>query len=284
MRREGRGMMRIRGMLREAIPPILLRWKPRTRAPEYASFEEALADSGTYEDRAVVDTVADKTLQMTRGLTNVVADRQTAQNLFVLATVHPERPLHVLELGGACGATFFALDHLLPGRIGAWRVVETPRMAEAGKRLFGAERLDFLEDLEAAAAGMETRDLLFAQGVLQYLPDPVGTFGLIQTLGFDYVYVTRTLVGVGIGKPIVSKQVAHSSQHGPGGPAAGSRGRMTSQPLTIVPHETFETLAPGYGRVYAFQEGEECMARFGARTIVTRMIGLLLQRDGAGRR
>ena len=246
--------------------------------PAYDSFQHALADSHTYEDSELVDLVARKTEVWNKSQTNVVADRQTTQNLLVLSAIQPDRPLDLLEVGGACGATFLSLNHLLPGRIATWRIVETPAMAEAGERLALSNQLSFSRNLVAANAAMGRRDLLFAQGVLQYMPDPVRAFGDLLALGFDNVYVSRTLVGVGLERPVITKQVVSLSEHGPTVALAGMAQRKTSQPLTIVPAEYLERVRPNYRAVLAFAEGADRVVLVGWKRVVTRTIGFLLTR------
>lgn len=155
--------------IKEFIPPILLRLRPKQPMKVYDTFDLAVADSHTYEDPGVIDMVSRKTDAYRKALREqdrTVTDRQTVQNMFVLAYVCPDRRLDVLEVGGACGAMYFGLYHLLPDRINTWRVVETPAMAAAGRLLFPDDRLAFFSDMDTAVSNLTSRDLLMAQGVL----------------------------------------------------------------------------------------------------------------------
>ncbi len=158
--------------LKQFIPPILLELRHYSRQlKEYENFEMAQADSLTYEDSGVVEIVSLKTQSFIKSLTSdyVVNNRQIIQNMFVLQYVSAKRkPIDVLELelGGACGASYFELNHLLPYHIKNWLIVETPAMAAVGKKIFENDKIKFFDDLQSAVNQLENQDLLVAQGVL----------------------------------------------------------------------------------------------------------------------
>ena len=144
------------------IPPILLRLRKKSSIKEYDSYNSALEDSNTYEDPAIIEVVASKTKSYKESLTSnarqyIDIDFQTAQNMFVISYIHSDRSIGVLELGGACGASYYELSHFLPGMIGHWFVVETRAMAAAGRKLFHDDRIKFFSQLEVAASGLENR-------------------------------------------------------------------------------------------------------------------------------
>ena len=106
-----------------------------TELREYESFDAALRDSDSYEDPRLVEVVKEKTKRYRESLAQKppITTRQLVQNLFVLSYVEPQRELSVLEIGGACGASYFETELMLPGRIRHWSIVETPAMAAAGE-------------------------------------------------------------------------------------------------------------------------------------------------------
>jgi len=251
----------------------------------YDSYDHALADSYTYEDPGVIQVVSSKTEAhrnaLLAGKDKAVNNRQTVQNMFVLSYVWHDRPLDVLEIGGACGASYFELSHLLPGRIKSWHIVETPAMAAAGRKLFQDDRLTFYDDLDTSVSQLENPDLLIAQGVLQYMPDPLQSLETLLNLGFDWVYITRTLVGDGIEHPIIIEQVSNLSAHGPGAVPKGFTDRKTSHPLTIVAFESIASrISVGYSVAYQFAEGGDRTMRIGSQTVRTRKVGFLLRKIG----
>jgi putative methyltransferase (TIGR04325 family) len=184
--------------LREFIQSLARRPQSVPKLKVYESFDQALSDSHTYEDPGVIEIVSRKTAAFRKmlGATSVkrVDSHQMVQNMFVLSYVFQDRELDVLELGGACGAVFLELNKLLPGRIRRWHIVETPPMVVIGRESFQEEKLAFYDDLRTAVSGLNNLDLLIAQGVLQYLREPFLQLGDLLDLGFEYVYVTRTLV------------------------------------------------------------------------------------------
>jgi putative methyltransferase (TIGR04325 family) len=248
----------------------------------YDSYEDAVEDSHTYEDAGVIEVVSSKTQARRKSLVvageKTVDKRQTVQNMFVLSFVWQGRQLDVLEIGGACGATYFELSHLLPKSIESWHVVETAGMAAAGRKLFQNNRLFFYDKLDTAVSKVYP-ELLIAQGVLQYLRDPLQALETWLGYGFPYVYVTRTLVGLDIEHSIITKQVCKLSEHGPGSVPKRSVERGTSQPLTIVPLESVTScMSVGYDVLFTFIEREDHSLLLGSQTVRTRMVGFLLKK------
>lgn len=248
---------------------------------EYQSFNDALNASDTYQDPGVIEIVRRKTGllrdRLGAGVVPVVSSRQTLQNMSVLQlTAGICAPVRVLELG----ASFFELDQLLPGLIDTWTVVETPRMAEAGRESFQNERLRFFDDLSAAAADSAAIDLLIAQGVLQYCSDPLVTLDSLLSLSFRYIYVTRTMVSTEgpPGGSIITRQVTNLSDHGPGAAPSDFSNRQSTQALTLVPLESISArIALSCRPLMLFEEGDETLS-IGSRSVTTRLMGVLAAR------
>ena len=265
---------------------VLRRLRPSPAMEAYGSYDSALAASATYEDPGIVEVVSTKTEAFRRALhassIKSVSSPQTIQNMFVLSYVSNSRPVDVLEIGGACGASFLELDRLLPGRIRRWHVQETPAMAAAGRRLSRDARLGFHDDLEAAVSQLESLDLVITQGSLQYLRDPLQALEDLLKLGFAYFYITRTDVGDGIDGPVITRQTSNLSAHGPGTIAVDFADRKTSVPLTLVPLQAMTArIGPSsYNILYSFTESGDMSVLIGQRTITTRTVGFLLQRMG----
>lgn len=272
---------------KDFIPPILLKLRPKSAASDncgiktYKGFQNALSDSDTYQDPGIIETVSRKTRIFMDSLNSdrPVTARQSAQNMFILLYVNTQsgRAVDALELGGACGANYFELNHLLPGRIGNWHVVETPAMAVAGKKMFENNKIKFFSDIPEAAAALKNRDLVIAQGVLQYLPDPLETLGVLSGLAFKYVYITRTAVSCNAEKPVITKQVSWLSAHGPGKIPRGIKDRITSQPLTLLPYESIVRAISdgGYKILFHFDESICSLLVIDKRNVVTKDMGFL---------
>lgn len=244
-----------------------------TELREYESFAAALRDSDSYEDPRLVDVVKEKTKRYRASLAQrpPVTTRQMVQNLFVLSYVEPLRSLNVLEIGGACGASYFETEFMLSGRIQHWSIVETPAMAAAGE---SDSKLSFHSDIGAAISKLESRDLAIAQGALQYAGDPLQTLADLCALQLSYIYVTRTAVA-NTEIPIFTKQVTEIAAHGPGQLPNAPEG-SSSQPMTLVSFEALlAALSSNYELVFKFEEGEERTVSVGGRQVTLRDIGFL---------
>jgi putative methyltransferase (TIGR04325 family) len=201
-----------------------------------------------------------------------------SQNMFVLShTAAAATPIRVLELGGACGASYFELNHLMPGVIGSWAVVETPRMAAAGREFFQDEKISFFDDLSAAAANSAGLDLVIAQGVLQYCDDPILTLDSLLSLDFRYIYLTRTMVSTETPTEsvIITRQVTNLSDHGPGAAPPNFKSRQSTQVLTLISYESLSSQINGICQpLICFHEGDDALL-IGSRSVATRLMGLL---------
>lgn len=253
---------------------------------QYDSFESALRDSDSYEDPRLVEIVSRKTKHyqetLARDGTRKITSRQTAQNMFVLSYVEPDRRLEILEVGGACGAGYFEMKHLVPERIAQWSICETPAMAAAARSFTKEDALSFHSDLESATTTLVRRDLAIAQGVLQYASDPLQLLSDLLGLGFSYVYVTRTVVAVdadaAIARPIFTRQETDISAHGPGKLQGVTIDGRSSQPLTIVGLESISTAIAGAELLYWFDESDDRALSIGGRPVIVRDIGFLVKK------
>ena len=248
---------------------------------EYNSFASALHDSDSYEDPRLIEIVKEKTRTYRDALESdpehTSANRQALQNMNVLESVEPKRPLNVLEVGGACGASYFEARHLLPGRIRHWSIVETPAMAAAGQSLTSDPALSFHSDPAPAVSQLESRDLAIAQGVLQYTADPVQTLNDLFALEFSYVYVTRTTVA-DVDRPIFTKQETELAAHGPGKLPAAPEGKST-QPIILVSFASLASAIPSHYEIaFRFAESEDRQLRVAGRLVTIRDIGLLARK------
>lgn len=272
---------------RDFIPPALHRLLSRRSSEplrQYGSFSEALAEADTYEAADIIELVLRKTEIYRKQLADLsiptVTNYQTLQNLFVLSYVRPDQPLNILELGGACGASYFELAHLLPQRIASWRIVETPAMTARARQAFHDPALSFYDNLPEAIEKMESRDLLIAQGVLQYMPRPLDKFDELLALGFDNVYVSRTatLANKSQGEaPIVFNARSNLSEHGPGPVSPGFADRPIMTTCTLVTSESLNGRIPdSYQQRFRFTESQSQPIAIGSRSLEIKTTGFLL--------
>ncbi len=244
----------------------------------YATFADALRDSDTYEHSQLIEVVKEKTKRyrdtLASSTARAVTTRQAVQNMFVLSYVEPGRMINVLEVGGACGASYFETKHLLPNRIAHWSIAETPAMAAAGADLNSDPALSFHSDVTAAAAQLASRDLAIAQGVLQYADNPLQMLRALFELQFSFVYVTRTAVA-DVDSPVFIKQDTELAAHGPGHLPNAPKGRST-QPMTLVSRKSLLSVVPAnYEIVFEFDEAGERILAIEDDRVTVRDVGFL---------
>ena len=248
---------------------------------EYDCFESALLDSDSYEDPRLIEVVKEKTKRYRDRLENssirAIENRQMAQNMFVLSYVEPQRPINVLEIGGACGASYFEARVMLPNRIRRWSIVETPAMAAAGRSLTTDTSLAFHSDAASAVQELETRDLAIAQGALQYAGNPLRLLTSLFEFEMSHVYITRTAV-TNMDTPIFTRQVTRISEHGPG-KMPDAPNVDSSQPMTLVSAPAlFGAIPSHYEIVFRFDESQDRTLSIGGRSVGVRDIGFLARR------
>ncbi len=270
--------------LGQSIRDLFARNKNETRISRtYESFAAALADSTSYEDPRLIEIVREKTKLYRDALatTPIIENRQTAQNVSVLEQVEPQRTIDVLEIGGACGASYFEIKHLLPNRVRNWSIVETPAMADAGKAISDEPSLSFHSDLTAAAEQLASRDLAIAQGVLQYAADPVALLNALFALQFSYVYITRTAVA-DVDSLVFINQETELAAHGPGRLPNAPAGKST-QPMTLVSAASLLAAIPAnYEIVFNSVESEDRVLAVANHRVTARDIGFLARLQSHG--
>lgn len=226
----------------------------------YPSFAAASAGVVGYADPAIIDVVALKTERFRASRqANVPATGQlTVQGVAaVLSVSGGSSSIDVVELGGACGATFFELDAVLPDLIRRWRIVETAGMVAAAAPRFGDDRLRFHQAL-AEVNTLAPPDLVFCQGTLQFIADPASALASLLLLRPRAVYVARTLVSTGIDRPVYTRLRSRLSAHGPGPLPTGLPDHATVTPTCVMPFDALTScLEPEYRLVVEFEEGED---------------------------
>lgn len=223
----------------------------------YPDYSTALAACDGYEDAELVAVVSEKTDRLRNSLGGLptLEDANMARLGLALA-LNPSRELHVLELGGACGAAYYSMRGLFPGRIKSWHVVETEAMAAEGNARFADDTLRFFNNLESACADLTRRDLAVSLGCLQYTPEPLGSLDALLDLHFSSVYLARIEAGWEYGCTVVTRQDHNLSLHGPGPMPESFADRTCSQPITLVPFEEYQKAGAGrYATRFIHHEG-----------------------------
>lgn len=247
-------------MIRGVLATAGALWRRRTFPYRFEdASDRRLGDShAAYERRDVAELVAWKTERLLEGLqeSEAVLDRQTAQNLLVLHRCSNGRPLDVLEIGGACGATYFRLSHLAPETIRSWRIVETSTMVDSAAARFSDHRLRFGTSVDVLEADGWEPSLVWAQGVLQFTASPLRLLSQLAASKAEWLYVTHTLTN-GSTRTLHARYRGRLTDHGPGPAPAGLPTATTVAPVTIPPFESLLGSVEGRETVWIFKEGDD---------------------------
>jgi putative methyltransferase (TIGR04325 family) len=255
-------MSRVRSLANDLMPPLARRLYRRLRADKrapaparvlldgaFATHAEAQAAAGTiedYDDDRVVDglftiaearraRLAERPLVMTEPIERV------AVMLGLVATGRTE--LRVIDFGGGFGIHYWISRALLPASVRLhWHVVETAATARRAAELEAAadDTLAFHTELDDAARAAGAPDLIYSDGAVQALPDPLGLIGKLVACNARYVYLQR--IGVA-DREVHTVARLLLSQHEPDQMLPpGVQDRMTTIPMTLVSRARVESL------------------------------------------
>jgi hypothetical protein len=151
-------------------------------------------------------------------------------------------------------------------------------MSSAGQSSSSDPLISFHTDPASATEALDERDLVIAQGVLQYAPDPLQMLRDLFALDFSHVYITRTAVS-NVETPIVIKQETDLAAHGPGALPDAPAGKST-QPLTLVSFNTLISTVPStYELIFNFSESPERTLSIDNQPVQVRDIGFLARKE-----
>lgn len=202
-------MTRLKELLKSLTPPIALKLFRRLRNRRgafgwhgnYGTWNDALRDSGTYDDEVIFQRVLAANRAVQAGQAQDERDSSTFSEpqyswpmLAVLGQVALKRPhpLHVLDFGGALGTSYHKARRFLGGVAGwRWDVIEQERLAEAGRREFSTPELNFYPAL-ADIPAVEQADCLLLSGVLQCIEDPYALLKWATGAAIPYILIDRT--------------------------------------------------------------------------------------------
>lgn len=200
------GGIPMKKILRDLVPPLILRWIMRFIHPygffgNYATWEDARKHSTGYDSDQIVEKVRASIRRVRDGegvyeRDSVLFDRIQyswflLSGLLWVASREGNR-LNLLDFGGSLGSTYYQnlgfLRHLEEIR---WGIVEQEKFAECGKREFENEHVNFFSTIEDCVAEQKPNTLLLCS-VLQYMEDPYYLLEKIIDLDFQYVIIDRT--------------------------------------------------------------------------------------------
>jgi len=162
----------------------------------FATWAEARAACGRYDDAAIVGRVLAATLAVRDGRAAYERDgvlfAEPAPEAGLLAALRQVAAagggkLRVLDFGGALGTTYWRHCAELANLSELhWDVVEQPAFVAAGRAQLGGTPLRFFESVDAASAA-GPHDVLLASTSLQYLEDPPAVLAAWVARGFPWL-------------------------------------------------------------------------------------------------
>lgn len=252
----------------------------------FSSYDEAVQCIGSYENKDIIEVVKRKTNQLRKNLPLIISDRILLQNVFVANYVHAcmNKPLTVLDFGGALGGNFYLIDHFLPSIINNWNVIETIAMTTAGNQDTKPKRLHFKLIDHINNKNQKCYDLIFVQGAIHYTPKPLAYLAQLLQLKSPYVYISRQPLVADNSNSFITSQTSPLLAHGPGiltNPNPEWQNRLTHFPITLIPQKKYENLFKsfGYQPRFIFEEEPSYVEHFTNTSINCMVRGYLLERQ-----
>lgn len=166
----------------------------------YPSWEAARSQSGGYDDASIVEKIKKAVLMVKNGEAvaerdSVILDKIEIQEeiLDYLQEISREHKgeLHVLDLGGSLGTSYFQYRNLLNETHKlSWHVVEQKHYVGIGNAEIADDRLHFFETLEEA--NKPPANVLLLSSVLQYVEKPYELLKTCLELPVEYIIFDRT--------------------------------------------------------------------------------------------
>jgi putative methyltransferase (TIGR04325 family) len=160
------------------------------RIAPYASWDQAMADSASYEDPVNIAEHIEHARQARTGdgAKHLGYADQRLLAPFAAIDGGASSALRVIDFGGGLGLHQHRLKQLMRNRRFDWTVWETPAMAAAGNEHFASHELRFCSDVRDIPRPI---DLTLASGTLQYVGDPADYFRKLSGLGSRFVLFDR---------------------------------------------------------------------------------------------
>ena len=168
---------------------------------DYATWQEASAECGGYDQEIILETVKDALLKVKYGVAKYERDsvlfdeikicETLLYNLQKVADQHHGQ-LHVIDFGGSLGSTYFQNREYLKNITTChWSIVEQPNYVAAGKNYLASDELHFYNSIKEAQQE-HAHDVLILSSVLQYLPNPYDWMLEMKQFDFETIIIDRT--------------------------------------------------------------------------------------------
>jgi putative methyltransferase (TIGR04325 family) len=186
------------------------------------------------------------------------------QNLYVFELARNAGIAQVYETGGAAGNWYHVINSFTGNAFPRWTIREQEPLVKriAVNKMPLPAGLAFVSEREPVSAAEAAATLYMAQGVLQYLPDPLDELRWAFSQGFRLVYITRTPVLTNQNSAFSAIQRHFLADHAPGFVADSRQKEIVEIPLTLVSEEAvFAACPPAYRVVFSAVESESAFVK-----------------------
>ncbi len=207
--------------------------------------------------------------------------RQLFQNLYVIDIALKTGVLNVYETGGAAGNWYHIINSYTGGVLQTWTIREQEALVKRiqHKNIPLPSGVSFVSERRAISSGEASKTLYMAQGVLQYLPDPLDELRWAFAQGFRFVYLTRTPVLKHGAVPFAAMQRHLLGDHAPGIVSPAQERLSVEIPLTLVPEALlFQTCPENYTVVFKTVESDDGRVKHTEPPVFFHDIGVLFKK------
>ncbi len=208
----------------------------------FPSYESALTACGKgYNDDDIAVVVARKTAIISSNIIQGMIDSDPS-SLTVMAVSIAQRnnkTIKVLDIGGACGYSYFVTKALIGHHANIqWVVVETEAMVRQANLYFHTDDLKFCTSIEEGIkilGGCDCIDMVHTSGTIQCVPYPEKMLDSILAICAPVVLIAR--FPLYSGSRCVGVQTSFLSDNGPGPMPEGIDNKQVNYPVTFINKE-----------------------------------------------
>ncbi|RYG02798.1 MAG: methyltransferase, TIGR04325 family [Chitinophagaceae bacterium] len=166
----------------------------------YTTWEQAIKNSGGYDQSAILEDVRTATLKVKNGevayerdgvLFNEIQYSWPLLSVLLKAALENHGQLNVVDFGGSLGSSYFQNRQMLAlGDNLKWYVIEQPHFVNCGNEFIEDEQLKFAHTINELPPEA-TQQVLILSGVLAYLEEPYTQAASFNKNGFRYIIIDR---------------------------------------------------------------------------------------------
>lgn len=172
-------------------------WKPYGYFGHYATWEEAVTHSGTYDSESILQKVLEASEQVRDKKAVFERDGVAFQEPFEWEALAyfsqiaiPGQTLRVLDFGGALGSHYYPVAAHFKNLSFDWTIIEQEAFVALGNAGFATDRLHFSADLPETL-GSGKFDLVLFGCVLPYLKEPYAVLDQIMKAKPRFILIDK---------------------------------------------------------------------------------------------